>query len=170
MIISVTKTAFAQRLTADEMLEKSKCRTFDCFNDFILPKGFSFLNSGDTLIGNNVNCKTYAYSSDKEDLNSTKEISTKNVAAIIFNSNNKVSIFYRTASKDYYLKLLNEFKSKGFYSYRTIVEKANSQRIHVYYKCKNDTTKSIDVTSTALELGEIKYTLYSFALSNDEFK
>lgn len=38
-------TSFAQYITADEMIEKTKCRTFECYKSFISGKGFSFLKT-----------------------------------------------------------------------------------------------------------------------------
>ncbi len=60
LLICVSNLVSGQTLTADELLEKSLFKNFDCINDFMIIKGFTFDKSRKGIY-----YSVFEYSSDK---------------------------------------------------------------------------------------------------------
>ena len=111
----VQSFCFSQIVTIKELVDKSSCKEFPCFNDFISAKGFSYLES-ETIKGST----TYLYTSDKQyTTSSNKSVRSSNMAIITFNANKTVTVGTRTSVVEQYRLLMKQLKVLGFKSFET---------------------------------------------------
>src|SRR5690348_13606188 len=97
IISTVTSVAEAQTVTADEMIAKSSCTSFDCYSEFISKNGFTF----DTAYTNE-HGENYSFIADQffEHKNST--LRTKNRSTLTLSKSGKItSVKFSTADKVY---------------------------------------------------------------------
>ena len=157
--IAVVSSAsiFAQTLTADEMISKANCATFDCYSEFISKKGFSYEASPAVE-----NAEAYIFLSDSVLKTSNPNVRTKNTIMIIISKVSTVTnVGFRTADKMYYNKLLAAFQGKGFRSTKTI---QNANGVTTVYESKN--YPEISLTITVDKLGtDYTWTSYDFEVS-----
>ena len=110
LILMTVFNASSQTVTIQELLDKSKCKDFTCYNDFIIQKGFSYFKS-DTETGG----KWYLYLSDKKSpTSSTPSVSTSNTSIITFNSDGSTTAGFRTAIIEQYRSIMTQIKTLGF--------------------------------------------------------
>ncbi len=99
---------FSQILTFKELMDLAKCRKHECFDSYILKKGFSFLKSEKSLPKG----LAYNYVSNEKFLAADSLV--KNAAGILFLNNLSVETFFRTNVKQHYQSILKEMKYLGF--------------------------------------------------------
>lgn len=150
-LIVISSTAFGQKVSFKELLEKSKCKSYDCFDDFITTKGFS-LNSIDEGI--------YYYNSAKE-FSSNTEVVCANICGIGFGENGCQSVLMQTVDKAYYNQLLNEIKSYGFVFSNTIKDENG---VNMYYKLNSNHNIKVDIVMYSSETKGIKSINYQILI------
>jgi hypothetical protein len=154
--ILIAGTTTAQTLTADEMISKTSCTSFDCFNEFVTNKGFSFNKYVDAESGN-----MYMFFSDRKFLDVSGTVRTNNSAIINFQKNNKyINLGFRTANKNQYIKLLLGFQIKGFREENTV--QTDSSRVIVNYTSAKFPDISLTIFYDRAKKGELEWTSYNF--------
>lgn len=112
---TMTTTAISQTVTMQELLDKSKCKEYSCFNDFIATKGFSYFKSDEESRG-----KWYLYLSDEKfPTSSNSDVSISNSSIITFNTDGSTTSGFRTAIIERYTSMLSQLKSLGFIAIST---------------------------------------------------
>ena len=158
-MILIPLTSFGQKMSFSELLEKSKCKSFECFNDFIKEKGFSFLNSSEDLDSGTT---FYAFSSDIEFQSTTEpNLLSKNVCLIGFNESDCQVASIRTVVKSYYEELLKQIKSNGFVFLNTTKDEYG---VHLNYSLKSNPKILIIVSLEPTEKEGLKYTEYAISI------
>ncbi|MBL0047105.1 MAG: hypothetical protein IPP32_03300 [Bacteroidetes bacterium] len=110
MFVLLSTVSVAQTVSLNDLIEKSKCKTFDCFSDLVTKKGFSFYEKKDTLkfkYCTFLSSKSFAIPTDKT-------ANYKNVAMISINTDGSVATGFRTAVSAHYLDFMNQLKKAGF--------------------------------------------------------
>lgn len=154
LVLFVSLNTESQTVNFSDLLDKSKCKSFDCFNDFIINRGFSLSKSDETY---------YLFMSDKEfPTTSTNEITTKNVAMILFGSDGSITTSARTAVKSHYDILLKQIKASGFTSFKT---KNIENGVIVYYKLKSNPKISVAIQTDQLSKDEYTWTSYNISIT-----
>ena len=153
--------SYAQVLKATEMIAKSKCQTFECYNNFITDKGFSFKKS--TTESNGVTY--YLFVSDKQfHADNNTKVSASNNSTIGFKSADAKyrSVGIRTVSKSYYKQLLSDFKKLGYTELMTTPAPNNG--VSTTYSATGKYPYLLYVLVETLEYDGEKYTSYNFTI------
>lgn len=117
----------AQILKFKELTDLAKCKQYECFNDFVITKGFSFYKSEQSTLKD----KIYTYASTEEFRNiGTANSLIKNLVEVTFRHNNSIIINYSTAVKEQYAGLLAQIKEAGFEAFKMENER---NRVRAYY-------------------------------------
>jgi hypothetical protein len=152
--ILFASTTFGQTVNFSDLLEKSKCKSFECFNDFITTKGFSLSESNE---------KFYLFMSDKKfPTTSTPSVTTKNTAIILFGTDGSTKTGTRTAVKSHYDDLLKQIKAIGFISTKT---ENIENGVIVHYKLKSNPKISVAIQTDQLEKEGVKWTSYDISMT-----
>lgn len=105
-------SAYSQTVSVQYLLDKSKCKDFTCYNDFITQEGFSYFKSDKGEGGN-----WYLYLSDEKfPTSSTPTVSTSNTSIITFNTDGSVTTGFRIAIVQQYNLIIGRLKELGFVS------------------------------------------------------
>ncbi len=137
--------AKAQNLTVDELIAKANCKSFECFNEFIVPVGFSFIGAEDKD-----EFSVYKYS--------TQENSPQNnVTYILFKSKRMSDIEYHTTDRRQYLEFLAGVKKFGFDVLKTV---NNDHLITTTYQSKQYPKTDLYISVVSEEFNGKKWTEY----------
>ena len=156
-LLTAAQHAFAQYLTANEMIAKIDCKTFNCFNDFIIAKHFSYSSTHK----NESFGTLYLFLCDDYETSGDQSIKIPNTAIISLDKS-RTGVGFRTASKSYYTKLLNEFKEKG---YRALSTHPSGQSVDTDYESDRFPAIKLMVRVDRLDKEGTKFTSYDFELS-----
>ncbi len=158
LLICAASPAISQVLSADEMLEKLNCTDFQCFNGFIVSKGFTYNSSQKDKMWS-----WYLFETDNFVNQATETTRTKNIAGIGFVDSSSTFVSFATANKAYYLELLKQFKAKGF-----VYEKAdNSNGVVEQYKSQTDPNISLVISYNRRTQHKDSWTEYDFKLTKE---
>gem|GEM_PF-3530195 len=103
---------FGQTVTIKDLIDRTNCDDYSCFNNFITTKGFSYFESEDSETG-----RTYFYTSNKKfPASSTPEISTPNIAILTLSDTGSPICGFRTSVVEHYNVMIAQLKSMGFIS------------------------------------------------------
>ena len=150
-----------QEISIDDVLTKTSCKTFTCFNNFIVKKGFSYWNTSE-LDGNNM----YGFSSDKK-VSSPEGVTGRNTAWLYYDEKHKYSaVSINTINKDYYLDLKEQLAVKGFKE--THSESTGVGGLRVFYKSKNHPKISIKILIERLTEKNLSWTSYDFEVKKTD--
>lgn len=115
-ILLVFEETYGQTISIKDMINKTTCKSYSCFNDWIITKGFSYTSVKNIGIGGG---KQYIYSSDETfTITSNKSLVTTNIASIDFYLDG-TGVSFGTAVKNHYLKLFSELKFLKFIARQT---------------------------------------------------
>lgn len=136
--------AFSQTVTIQELIEKTNCRNAECFNSFIMKKGFSpdsTLHEPDGLISS-------ACFKGKEFIsNPSKETMGKaNYSCFSSSSKGKTKIDFGTCIKSHYRTILAELDSLKFQPIKSSGE--DNKQITVYFNSNQFSNIKVIVTVT----------------------
>ena len=163
IVLLVTLRADAQTLTAKEMLEEVKCKTFKCINERIIPRGFVFMNwpgqEGETR---------YAYTSKTVQNDISELIKIKNAATLIVYSDSSSTLSYIITVPEQYNALISEFLKNTFEKAKE--ETDSFHREVVYYKSVSYPGISLTVFTSTVTKGESTYKSYDFELNREAGK
>ncbi|RFS15906.1 hypothetical protein [Emticicia sp. C21] len=120
----ILNPVFSQILTFKELMNLAKCRNHECFDNYILKKGFRFLKSEKSLSRE----ISYNYISNDEFLATDSLV--KNETGILFPNNLSVKTFFRTNITQQYQSILTQIKQSGFEADKTEFPKNG---IRAYY-------------------------------------
>ena len=114
LLLLFSATAFSQTVTIKELIEKTNCRNVQCFNSFIMKKGFSPDSTIHKSKGLN---SSVCYKGDKFNSGPSKEVLRKpNYSCFSSQGNGKVKIDFGTSIKSHYRTILAELDSLKFRS------------------------------------------------------
>lgn len=150
-MVVISSTTFGQKVSFKELIEKSKCNSYDCFSDFITTKGFSFYN---------IDGSVYYYTSNKQFQSNTVVVSA-DICGIGFGENGCQSVLMQTVDKTYYNQLLNEMKSYGFVFSNTTKDENG---VNMYYKLISNSNIIVDVVIYSGETKGIKTINYQILI------
>ncbi len=150
---------YAQTVTIKELISKTKCRDFSCFNDLITNRGFSFNASGK----HDETTSWYRFSSDKAFVaTSNPGVTSHNQSIVSFGKN--TSVGFGTSYKPHYKALMDELAALKFKSSPAIDEGEGSIAV-VYssavYPKITITLRTILITKPGLG----SWTYYDFQVS-----
>jgi hypothetical protein len=149
LLFAVIK-AEGQRLTASDMIEKACCKTYDCFNEQIIKKGFHLEKTR-----NDADNENYYYTSDY--FNETNEYNhamkySDNIYVTVSTISKYTTINIHTPNKEYYLKLLEEFKDQKFRATETKQKNYDASLSSVITKYNSDKYPKLSLsTGTNME-------------------
>jgi hypothetical protein len=123
VLILISSTTFGQKVSFRELFEKSKCKSNDCFDNFIIAKGCSFYGVDDES-------GAYNYFTPKKYSSNTAFV-MPNIYSFGFGENGCQALVITTVDKSYYNQLLNEIKSFGFVFSNTTKDENG---VNMYYK------------------------------------
>ena len=156
-LILIPLASFGQKISFSELLEKSNCKSFECFNDFITDKGFSFYGAEESE-----GTTMYIFTSDIEFSSTTEpNLVTKNICLIGFNESNCQVAGLRTVVKPYYEELLKQIKSNGFFYSNTTKDEFG---VHMNYILKSNPKILIIVSLEPIEKEGLKFTEYAISI------
>lgn len=144
-----------------ELIEKTKCQDFSCYNSYITAKGFSYNKFGKEDWGT-----YYRYASDEEFVTSSNiDIRTRNQSIFVLYPNNTVGTGFGTSYKPHYQTFMNELNSLGFKSVETWTEEGGT--IATEYISVNYSSIRIVFRTMISKIGESydkSWIYYDFAL------
>lgn len=154
IILLFCNHAEAQHLTADDFIRQCECRNFDCFNDFITNRGFSFDH-----VENEEKQKSYMFFSDE--FIEGSNVRTKDVVLFTIADGIFISAGIRTADKRFYQRLINEFKKMGF-----VVTMTNdtTNRVNISYRSAQFKNIIVNLTIDKAVKNDLSWTSYYIAV------
>jgi hypothetical protein len=158
-ILGMVSIACAQTLTANEMIEKTKCKEVECIKDFITTKGFTFKEHK-----NYGSASTFSFQSDKSFTDESGIYTLYNSASIWLLPNNENSIVLILSDKDYYQNLLDDFRNIGFRLMKNLSETTETA-LTSSYNSSQFPGLTLTITTRRIEAGGYKWTSYELAVS-----
>ena len=151
----LTSSVFSQKITIDDMINKTKCKTLTCFSDFITTKGFSYLTVKQTD-----DYKNYCFASDEiVNSSSTEGIITKNHAWFYISTDTKnVSVSVVTSDRNYYSVLISQMRANAFMESSSETDVAG--QIRVIYTSNSYPTMTIKIITQRLTKDSNSWTSY----------
>ena len=165
LLISFTASmVLAQTLTANELLTKSKCNSFDCFNDFLISKKISLGKSGKAE-----NFEYYFYLSDKKfTAQSNSKVVIPNRVGVIIYSDGTLNRFDITiTSSSNYQTLKKSFLTElGFVSQGTFNQEDDTAESNIYtnYFSKKHPNVELRINTIVRESEGEEWTEYAFEI------
>ena len=152
-------SAGATTITADELIEKMKCTSFDCYSSFMASKGFSFESTE-----NKSGYTSYMFLSDERTSTNNPGITTKTTSIVFFYNDGTTGVGLRTSEIDQYKWLVQEFNYKQF----VVSGESKSKRggIRSQYKSVQYPGLNLTITVEQLSKNGIKWTSYDFEVSH----
>lgn len=154
-------STYSQRISIEEMINKTKCKTFSCFSDFVTTKGFSYYK-----VIQEENYKLYAFTSDARIDNSSNENSTsKNMAWFhLSNDGKETRITMNTGDRNYYSILINQMNAKLFVENSS--ETTEEGNVRIIYTSSNYPNMSIKILTARLTNEDRTWTNYDIEVRN----
>lgn len=151
-------SAFCQKLTISEMIDKTSCKTFNCFGNFVTTKGFSFYQVLDIE-----NLKYYSYLSEEQ---AESSHNTKNTTSITIpvDGGNERRVSMTTNDRIYYSELIKQMTAKGFIEKSS--ETTDDGKLRVIYNSKLYKNFSIKILIQKLTTEGYSWTNYDIEVRN----
>nr|WP_295926593.1 hypothetical protein [uncultured Dyadobacter sp.] len=151
---------YGQKVSITELMDKSYCKEFMCYQNFITEKGFSFMNYTDGETG-----KYYTYQSD---LFTAKEngVSLKNISTVGFLKTGSVTSGIRKSDKAYWKVLMDELQSKKFKSRST--DNEDGDTVRVWYRSPSFTNFEILITIETVHGHGTSWPSYDVTIRRDQ--
>ncbi len=144
LLLLFTANSFSQTVTIKELIEKANCRNIECFNSFILKKGFSH---DSTIHESNGSNNSVCFKADKINPDPSKEIlGEPNYACFSSPDKGKAKIKFGTCIKSHYRTVLAELDSLKFQPIKSSGE--DNKQITVYFNSKQFPNIKVIVTVT----------------------
>lgn len=155
----MSNCSFAQVLTLNNLIEKSKCNTYDCFNPFILKKGFHLKT--DTIFPL---YRSYIYISDKK---YTVADGSNQATVSLYKDNSEVTVAFATESKSLYMAYLDSLTKTDFKSVELEPENNDGVMKHTTYYDRSLKYPELSILLTVLtfEVNSEEHNFYNISVS-----
>ena len=156
-----TACAYAQTLSAADMLEMVNCKNYDCFGDKAKAKEYEIGSNNETE-----GYKTYAYYTKAIYKNESNENVAKPYAAIynLYMEDKQIGVAHTVGTKAERDELLAQFKADGYSYQRATRKKVSAENTAQEYTSPNHPGIVLFMTTYALKEGKQDYTMYEFEL------
>ncbi|WP_337043097.1 hypothetical protein [Emticicia sp. 17c] len=158
LCLLISNSLFCQTLAIKDLIKKMTCEKFECFNDFVINKGFSFSKSERFSLSKKNSGIYYSYISDSNfTATKNKGVTTRNTVTIYFLDDGTTRISFSTSVSKYYQTFLNEIKSLNYLSTGSA---PMTDGVIVTYSSKTIKDYDITVTTSVGKLQDMKYNIY----------
>lgn len=165
VFLHLTIMAFSQRLTISEMIEKTKCKTFNEFNNFAMGKKFTYSSVDDECC----NGTLYMFNSDTF-ADSLDGCMYKTQCQFFIGTGareNEKNVAFITRTKKNYLPILKQLEKLKFKVTREVKDAMGNDRVTVYYSSPSYTGIEIQITlSSGKDLLDNPMTMYFINVVN----
>lgn len=159
VFLHLTILSFSQRMTISEMIEKTKCKTFNEFNNFAMGKKFTYSSVDDECCDGTL----YMFNSDSFD-DSLDGCMYRTQCQFFIGTGareNEKNVAFITRTKKNYLPILKQLAKLKFKVTKEVKDAMGDDRITAFYSSPSYTNIEVQITiSSDKDLLDNPMTMY----------